>query len=175
MITNGADGGRLLADDQMPAVAALPHGLLALFKNALHLDIIQQGAVPFLVGLLNGGNGAEFAGQLGKALLLGLLGKGRIHISPLVILTLGGVQQVLGGIAQLTQRLKPHLGVFLLVFGGLGKNFSDLLVAFLLGYTGEIGVFIAGLRFTGKGGQQVLFGLGAFQFHGSCSFHAVKF
>ena len=91
MITNGADGGCLLTDDQMPAVAALPHGLLALFKNALHLDIIQQGAVPFLVGLLNGGNGAEFAGQLGKALLLGLLGKGRIHISPLVILTFGGV------------------------------------------------------------------------------------
>ena len=127
------------------------------------------------MGLFDGGDAAEFAGQLGKALFLGLLGKGIVHIGPLVVFTLGGVQQILGGIAQLAQGLEPHLGVFLFILGGFGKDLGDLLIALFFGDAGKVGVFIAGLGFPSKSGPQVLFGFCTFQFHGNSSFHAVGF
>ena len=70
------------------------------------------------------------------------------------------MSQILGGIADAVELLEPHLGVFLLVVGGLQEQGSDLLIAFLLGLGGKVGVLVAGLRLAGESGLQILLGLG---------------
>ena len=156
----------------MAAVAALPHGLLALFEHLLHLDVLQQGAIALLVGPLDGSHAPELLGQLMEALFVGLLGEAVVHIRPLVVLTGSGGSQILRGGPDSLQSLEPQLGVLLLVVGGGLENGCDLLVALLLRHGGEIVVFAAGLGLAGKGVAQVLFGLAALQFHSiRVSFH----
>ena len=46
MIAHRADLRGLGADDDMPAVAAFPHGHAALLEDLIGLDIVQQLAVP---------------------------------------------------------------------------------------------------------------------------------
>ena len=41
MCADGADIGRLLADDKVAAVAAFPHGFTGFFKDLLQLHIVQ--------------------------------------------------------------------------------------------------------------------------------------
>ena len=122
---------------------------------------MQQGAVALFVVLFNGGHQTEPLGQLLEALFLGGFGKALVHIGPLVVFTVSGGGKILGGGADAVQLLEPELCVLLLVFGGFQEQGRDLLIAFLLGLGSEIGVFVACLRFAGKGCQQVLFGLGA--------------
>ncbi len=86
-----------------------------------------------------------------EAFFVSFTGHTVVHIRPLGVLTLGGMEQVLGGIAQLTQSLEPQLGVFLLIFSGVQEQRSDLLIAGLLGDGGEVGVLVPGLTLTGKG------------------------
>ena len=117
------------------------------------------------MALLDVGDHAELRCQIGEALLLGLLGEGGVHVGPLVVLALGCGEQVCGGVAQATQGLEPHLGVLLLVVGGLLEDHGDLLVAGLLCDACEIGVLVAGLGLAGERGSQILFSLAAFQFH----------
>ncbi len=45
------------------------------------------------------------------------------------------------------------------VLGSLEKNFRDLVVAFLLGLTGEKGVARTCLALTGESGEKIFFGL----------------
>ena len=63
MVAGGADLGSLCADDDMPAVAALPDLDLALRENFSRLDIVQQGAIALLVVLLDCGDQAELAAR----------------------------------------------------------------------------------------------------------------
>ena len=109
--------------------------------------------------LLDGGNATEFGSQLGESLGLGGACEAFVHVRPFVVLAGGGSGQVLGGGADTIQLLKPQLGMFLLVLGGLQEEGSNLLIALLLGLGGEVGVLVARLTFTSKSSVQVLLGL----------------
>ena len=87
MIAGGADFRGFLPNDDVTAVAALPHLDLALGKDLRCLHIVQQGTVALLMVLFNGGDQAEALRQLMKALLVGGFGKAVVHIRPLVVLT----------------------------------------------------------------------------------------
>ena len=132
MLADRADLRCLRAYYQMATVAALPHGDTALFKDLHGLNILKQGTVAFLMCFFDGGNAAELLSQLMEAFFVSFTGHTVVHIRPLGVLTLGGMEQVLGGIAQLTQSLEPQLGVFLLVLSGVQEQRGDLLVACLL-------------------------------------------
>ena len=119
MGADGADLGGSRTDHDVTAVAALPDGDAALFEDLHSLYILQQRTVALLVGLLNGGNAAELCGELVEALGLGILCHAGVHIRPLGVFTLGGVKQIFGGVAHLTERLEPELCVLLLIGGGL--------------------------------------------------------
>ena len=173
MVTGRANLRGLLADHDMPAVAALPYLDLALGKDLRHLHIVQQGTVALLVVLFNGGYQAETLGQLMEALLVGGFGEAVVHIRPLVVLALSGGEKVFGGVTNAIQFFEPQLGVFLLIISGFEEQRRDLLVAFLLGLGCKIGVLVARLGLTGKGSHQVFFGLSpcVFRFfHGRYSF-----
>jgi len=114
--------------------------------------------------LLDLGNLGEQERDVVKALLLGLLGHGGIHVGPLVVLTLGGSLQVLRSGADAAQQLEPDLSVLLLVGSGLLKDLGDLHIAVLLRLGGKVGVLVAGLGLSGKSGPQVLLGLATLQF-----------
>src|SRR5574344_446020 len=114
MLADRADLRSLGANDQVAAVTALPHSNAALLKDGHGLHVAQKLAVALLMGLLNGSYATELLGQLMEAFLVGLTGHAVVHIGPLGVLALGGVEQVLGGIAQLAKGLEPQLGVFLL-------------------------------------------------------------
>ncbi len=131
MGAGGTDLRRLLADDNMSAVAAFPDLDLALFENLLHLDIFQQGAIAFLVVLFDLRDQTELCSQLRKAFFLGGFGKALIHVCPFVVLAVGGCRQILGGGADAVQLLEPELGVLLFVVGGFLKDGCDLLKAIL--------------------------------------------
>ena len=161
MVAGGADLGGGGADHDVTAVAALPDLDLGLLEDLGSLDILQQGTVALLVVLLDGGDQTELACQLIEALLFGGLGEAGIHVGPLVVLALGGGEQVLGGIADAAQLLEPQLGVLLLVVGGLQEQGRDLLVALLLCLGSKVGILVAGLGLTSESGHQVLLGLGA--------------
>ena len=165
MGAHGTDLRGLLPDDQMAAVAALPHGLLALFKDPLHLHVAQQRPIALLVGLLDAPHLPELLRQLRKALLLGLLRHAVIHIRPLVVLSGGGRGQILRRGADAAEGLEPHLGVLLFVVGGGLENGCDLLIALLLGHGGKIVVLAAGLSLPGKGLPQIALGPASLQFH----------
>ena len=62
-----ADFRSLRADDDVPAVAALPDFDFALFEDLLGFHILQEGAVTLFMVLLDGRNTAELLRQLGEA------------------------------------------------------------------------------------------------------------
>ena len=68
--------------------------------------------------LLDSGYAAELRSQLGEALLISGLGKSIVHVGPLVVLTLCGGGQVLGGGADALQLLEPKLCMLLLECDG---------------------------------------------------------
>ena len=55
--------------------------------------------------------------------------------------------------------------MLLLIAGGLLKDGSQLLIAFLLGHAGKVGVLVACLALACKGFPQVFLGLGTLEFH----------
>ena len=71
------------------------------------------------------------------------------------------MQQIVRRGSQLAELLEPELRVLLFVFGGLEEDRRDLLIAFLFGGGGEIGVFVSRLGFAREGLSKILFGLGA--------------
>ena len=160
MIAGGADLGSGGANHDVATVAAFPNLDLALLEDLSSLHILQQGAVALLVVLLNGSHQTELSSQFVEALCFGSLGKAVVHIRPLVVLALSGMEQILGGVADAAQLLEPHLGMLLLVVSGLQEQRGDLLVTFLLGLGSKVGILISGHGFAGKGSLQVLLGLG---------------
>ena len=75
MIAGRADFGRFGADDDMTAVAALPHLHFALLEYFGGFDVGKQGAVTFFMVLFNCGDQSEFSRKLRKAFLFGGFGK----------------------------------------------------------------------------------------------------
>jgi len=55
--------------------------------------------------------------------------------------------------------------------GGFLENVGNLDEPLFFGLTGKIGVAVAGLGFSGKGGQDIFFGLASFEAH-DCSLSA---
>src|SRR5699024_3614043 len=88
------------------------------------LNVLEQGQIALLMELLDGGDALKLLSELLKALLVGGLGKARVHVRPLVVLALGGELQVFGRGADLAavQGLVPKLGVLLLVGGSLSEH-----------------------------------------------------
>ena len=142
MVAYRADFGSLGAHNDMSAVAALPHLHLALGEDLLRLHIVQQCAVTLLVVLFDGGHATELGGQLMETLRLGGFGEAFVHVGPLVVFTVSGGCEVLGGAADAVQLLEPQLGMLLLVFGGLQEKGGNLLKTLLLGLGGEVGVLV---------------------------------
>ncbi len=68
------------------------------------------------------------------------------------------------------QVLEEDLGVLLLIFRGLKENRRDILIPRLLGFAGIVSIPVPGLGLSGKGDEQVFFGLGTLQLHGQTSF-----
>ena len=145
MIAGRAYLGGLFANDDMAAVAALPHLDFAFSKDLRHFHIVQQGTVALLMMPFNGGNHAEADGQIMEALFVGRFGKAIVHIRPLVVFALGGGEQVLGGGADAVQLLKPQLGMLFFILGGFEEQRRNLLIAILLGLGGKVGIFVARL------------------------------
>ena len=119
------------------------------------------------MGLLDGGDTTELLGDLGKALLLGGLGKLVIHRGPLVVLARGGVAQVVQSARNGTvvQVLKPQLGMLGLVARRLGKDIRNLNVAVLFGLGCIVAILGVCLGLTGKSGLEVLLGLRVLKIH----------
>ena len=115
--------------------------------------------------LLDGAHHLEQGGDAVEALLTSGLGHLLVHGGPLLVLAGGGRPQVFGGGADAAQLLEPHLGVLLLIVGGLLEDGGDLLIAVLLGLAGEVGVLVAGLALAGESGPQIGFGLASLEFH----------
>ena len=100
-----------------------------------------------------------------ETLLAGLPRELRVHVGPLVVFTGCGRLEVFGGRrnASAVQKVKPHVGVRLLVRGGFFKNGSYILVALGPGRLSEESILVSGLRFSRKGGLQVGLGLRALE------------
>ena len=113
---------------------------------------------------LDSGDPVEQLRDMFKTFLAGFLGKGGVHIGPLVVFALGRVLQVRSGIRDaVVQQLEPDFRVLLLVVGRLQKQRRDLLIALFLGFGCIVRIFVARLAFAGKSRHQVGFGFGAFQ------------
>ena len=133
---------------------------------------------------LDGRHGAERCGDLGKSLGLGRRGEVGIEHVPLLLLALGGCQQVFGrgadaagriggrdgGVAPF-EELEETLGVLLLLLGGLQKYSGYLFVSLFLRYAGEERITAASLALAGECLEQILLGLCPFDaFHDLCFF-----
>ena len=113
MITDGADFGSFLAKVDMAAVGADPNFLFASLKDLAFLQVGQQLAVSLLMLLLDLAYGLKQERNLVKALFFGGFSKACIHVSPLVVFALSGIQQVDvgGGNASIVEELKPNLKI----------------------------------------------------------------
>ena len=103
----------------MTTVAAFPHGDTGLFEHIVGLNILEQGTIALLMGLLNGSHAAELLSQSMEAFLVSFLGHTGVHICPLVAFALSGVLQILRSIAKLAQSFEPKLCMLFLIFGSL--------------------------------------------------------
>ena len=148
----------------MAAVGTLPDHIAVSGEHQAPLHVGQQLAVTLLMLLLDLGNFGEQECDVVKALLLGLLGHGGVHIGPLVVLALSSGGQVLRSGTDPAQQLEPDLSMLLLIGGGLLKDLGDLDKTVLLRFGGKIGVLVAGLGLPSKGCPQVLFCLASLQF-----------
>ena len=73
MCTNGANRRSLETHYKVTAVAALPHGHLALSEYLLHLNVVKKSSVSLLVRLLDSCYCAELECDSGEALFLCLI------------------------------------------------------------------------------------------------------
>ena len=168
---DGANLGRLLTDDNMAAVAALPDLICVAREHQSALDVGQQLAVARLVLLFDLAHAVKQRGDGVEALFTRHARKALVHIRPLVVFAVRRVGQIhrSGGHA-VVQEFEPQLGVFLLVARRLFKDVRDLDVAVLLCLGCVILVLDARLRFAGECSHQVGFGFAAFQIHSCNSF-----
>ena len=161
MVAYRANLGSAGTYHNVPAVTAFPDMNPGSVEHLLVFDVLKQLPVAFLVMLFNGSHTAELFGQFGKAFLFGFPGHAFVHVSPLVVFTLGGFQKIFLHAADTTQSLEPQLSVLLFILSGFQEEGGNLLVAGLLGYGGEIGLLVPGHGLSGKGFLEILFGFGA--------------
>ena len=166
MVTDGADGGGLLADDDVAAVGALPDAVALAGEDDAVLDVLEELAVALLVLFLDLAHHAELGGDLLEAFFLRFLGHAGVHVRPLVVLAGSGVGQVLHSRGHaVVEVFEPDLRVLLLVGRGLLEDLGDLHVAILLGLGCVVGVLVASHGLARKGLLEVPFGLGSLKVH----------
>ena len=166
VVTDGADRGSFLADDDVAAVGALPDAVALAGEHDGVLDVLEELAVALLVLFLDLAHHAELGSNLLEALFLRFLGHAGVHVRPLVVLAGSGVGQVLGSRGHaVVEVLEPYLRVLLLVGRGLLEDLGDLHVAVLLGLGCVVGVLVASHGLAGESLLEVLFGLGSFEVH----------
>jgi len=173
-----------------PQLTALPPDLAVALEEVAVREAAQQLQVAAFVLGLHRRDHLERRGDLRESLLLGDLAEFAVQHVPLLVLALGGSQQVLGrradgsgGVAgrdlhvAALEELEETLGVLLLLLRGLGENACDLFVTLLLGLAGEEYVAAAGLALAGKCLQQILFGMRTFDalFHNVVLFNVCAF
>ena len=95
VVANGTHLGSFFAVVNVPAIRAFPNDLFSLGKDLAVLDILEKLAVAFLVLALNLADFFEKERDFVEALFSCLLGKGCIHIGPLVMLARGGIGKIL--------------------------------------------------------------------------------
>ena len=168
MAADGALEGRVLANDDMSAVAAFPDAEVVANIDDAALNVFEEFQVAFLVSLLNLGDAIKPKGNLVEAFGFGRLREAFVHLGPFVVFAFGRGLQVVERGADVTtglQVFEPQLGVLFLILGGLLKDGRDLLVALFPGLARPIRVFVAGLAFPGESGLKILLGLRSFEFH----------
>ena len=75
MVAYGAYLGSGLAHYYVAAVTALPHALSRFFKYSVRFDVVKQGAIALLMGLLYSSNRTELFCKLFKAFFLASFAK----------------------------------------------------------------------------------------------------
>ena len=157
---------------QIAAIAAPPHDFLWSFEHKVVLDVLSQVEISFLMLFLGHRDGFEHGDDFRESFITRHLREPRIHGGPFVILTTGARLQILDGrfnhagreggrdfCLSTLEELEEPLGMFPFLIGRFLEDGLDLHVALLLRLGCEVGVAVAGLRFSGKSGQQVLLGL----------------
>ena len=165
MLAHRAHFGGLGADDDVAAVGAFPDHVAVAAKDDTILHVGKQLAIALLMGLFDLAHGLKEESDIVEALLAGVSGHLGVHVGPLVVLAVGGVQKVGagGGDVAVMQELEPDFGVLLLVVGGLLEEVADLHIALLAGLGGVVLVLGVRLAFAGEGGHEVGLGLGSLE------------
>src|SRR5699024_9379295 len=114
MRANRAYLGRLLADNNVAAVRALPDAVAVAREDDLVLHIGEQLEVTRLVLLLDLANLLKQERDIVKTFLTRFLCKSRVHIGPLVVLALSRRLQVGCGVVNAAvEQLEPDFCVLL--------------------------------------------------------------
>ena len=157
----GANFGSLYADNDVPAVAALPYSDFAFCKNFVVFDVFKKRTITFLVMFFDSRDKAESCRKRLEALFFGVTRELLVHIRPFVVFALGCGAQIFGGVAYSVKLLKPEFCVFLFVFCGFQKQSGDLLVALFFCNLSKVRVLVASLRFAGKRSHEIFLGSGS--------------
>ncbi len=148
----------------MPTVQTNPFLLGRSLEDTVFFNVLQKFFIAGFVSLLNSGNSPENFSNLSEAFSLCSLGKFVIHISPLVVLTLGSpFQAVLCGTHSVNQ-FKPNLGMLFLVGCRFGENTPNLLISLFFGNAGKPVILISCHALACNSIPEVFLGLSALQF-----------
>ena len=159
------------------AIAAAPDHIRPLTgENPAFLNIAGKIQIALFMPFFRHGDGAHHRGDFAEAFPGGDSGETRIHFRILVALSRRRGKKVAAGVGdnpgreggtdlQLApfQEFKKAFGVLLFLICRFGKNSLYLNETFVFRLGGEKGIPVAGLGFTGKGGEDVFFRLGTFQ------------
>ena len=89
------------------------------------------------MGFLDCADSAEAFSQLWDALFVGIYCHAVVHIRPLVVLTLGGSQQIFSRLAQMPQLLEPDAGMLLHASSGFKETLGKPVIALALRNVGR--------------------------------------
>ena len=166
-----ADLGSGAADVDMAADLALEDDDDTIFDGELvRLQGFEKSLVSGFVAGFDLADHLELRSDLGESFLPGDPGKLGIHLGLLVVLAGSGILKVDfgGGDASAMEIFEPELGMLALVLCRLEEKLGEFGVAFLGGDFGIIAILRVGLALSGKGGLEILLGLGTLQiFHRS--------
>ncbi len=144
--------------NDVTAIATFPYTDSALAKHLMSLDIVQKCTITLLVVPFYLAYPTKLPGKRHEALFFRLLGKTVVHIRPLIILTLGGMQQINRCVIAYTAKsLTPQARMLALVFSSLAKYRGNLLKPVARSHIGEICIFVSGHALSGKRLLQILF------------------
>ena len=166
--------GGFTAGVEITAVAALPHDGVCAVKNGFVFNVLQEFAVTLFVMTFGNADRVENFGDRRETFTSCDLCEAGIEPVVFIIFAIGGGGEIGGGVADDTggkvgtdrdgatfKKFEKAFGVFFFLIGGFSEDRRDLHKTLPARLGGKIGVAVAGLRFSGKTLQQVLFVLKA--------------